>query len=481
MMFNMIKKYLSFSFGSFISIILSVIITPMTTWFISPEEFGKTSIYILTYNLIILFSVIGLDQAFVKYYYKTIESDRDSLFVEIFRIPIFLSVIFGIIQLLFWKKISKELISDEKFLLVFLLVINIVVGVFEIAFTLYIRMKQRGVIFSVITIVSKLFSIIALILYAVFINKSYEAIIVSQIIASLMSVMICLYYEGKVLFCDFKKVKKNVTKKFNVEYLIYAIPFIPAFIVDWLFQSSDKIAIKYLLNLNDLGIYFIAFKFVAIIKIFQNTFSIFWAPIAFEKYEKYGDESILFFRKAFRVISLLLILLGFIIIVFRNIIVLIISPEYKETLFIMPMLIFMPIMYTISEVTVVGINFKSKTKYHFYISLIVSLVNIILNILFIKTFGIRGAAMGLGTSYIVFFYLRTYFSELNFRVKYNLKEFSLYLILLYSFALMATFITSKIYIINFIGVLIIIILLLYLCKTEKKKIYNRFKDIIRKK
>jgi O-antigen/teichoic acid export membrane protein len=77
---------------------------------------------------------------------------------------------------------------------------------------------------------------------------------------------------------------------------------------------------------------------------------------------------------------------------------------------IFPFLLFSPIMYSVSETTVVWINFKKKTYWHIVITAVSALVNYIGNALLVPVYAARGAAISTGVSYIVFFWMRTMIS-----------------------------------------------------------------------
>lgn len=79
----------------------------------------------------------------------------------------------------------------------------------------------------------------------------------------------------------------------------------------------------------------------------------------------------------FNLVSFLMISLGFILIIFKDFLKIFFGSQFTDAVYILPMLIFIPIMYTISEVSVVGINFYKKPKWHIVISFVVCLVNII--------------------------------------------------------------------------------------------------------
>ena len=63
-----IKSFLSFSIGTWLRAIISFITTPIISYLIVPEEFGKASMFSLIYNVSLIISTIGLDQSFVRFY-----------------------------------------------------------------------------------------------------------------------------------------------------------------------------------------------------------------------------------------------------------------------------------------------------------------------------------------------------------------------------------------------------------------------------
>ncbi|PEY45958.1 polysaccharide biosynthesis protein, partial [Bacillus cereus] len=51
---GLLKKFLSFSIGSWLSIIIGFISTPIITRILSPEEFGKSSLFMVILNVLLL-------------------------------------------------------------------------------------------------------------------------------------------------------------------------------------------------------------------------------------------------------------------------------------------------------------------------------------------------------------------------------------------------------------------------------------------
>ena len=243
-------------------------------------------------------------------------------------------------------------------------------------------------------------------------------------------------------------------------------------LLTWIFASSDKITIKLFSNLNEVGLYSGAFKIISLIIIIQTGFTTFWTPVIFEHYKKY-PKNITFYKKANDYLSLIFFLFGVGILLSRNFLVILLGKKYYNTLYIMPMLIFMPIMYLLSETTMVGIAFKKKTKYFIYISIIVAMMNIIGNIVLTPYLGAKGAAISTGISYIAFFSLRTYFSIKLINFNFNLKRMYLVIFLMLFYALFLSFYNYMVVTV-LIGIFLeIIIIVTYY--PILKKIYKMYK------
>lgn len=67
---QLIVRLLQFSIGSIGAALLNLILIPVTTYFLSPEEYGKTSMFLLAQTLLIYVIYLGFDQAFTREFYE---------------------------------------------------------------------------------------------------------------------------------------------------------------------------------------------------------------------------------------------------------------------------------------------------------------------------------------------------------------------------------------------------------------------------
>ena len=223
----------------------------------------------------------------------------------------------------------------------------------------------------------------------------------------------------------FRKTNTRVSNKFTTnELLKYGFPFVFVYIVNWLFQSIDKFTITAFKGYEEVGIYSSANSIISMLNIIQTTFSTFWTPVAYEHYKEKPEDTG-FFIKVNDIVTFIMILFGIGFITCKGLISLLLGPQYRTASYIMPFLVFMPIMYTISETTVQGIAFVKKTNYYLWIAVISAVTNAIGNFMLVPSMGAKGAAISTGISYVIFAILRTQISKRLYPVKY--KAFKAYI------------------------------------------------------
>ncbi|MCQ8212126.1 oligosaccharide flippase family protein [Cetobacterium somerae] len=465
---SLLKKFLSFSIGGYISLLIGLLTTPIITRMISPEEYGIFSMYSLTINILMFVVMLGLDQGFVRFFYEEDTFNaKSALLKKSLKLPMGILIILLPILWTFRIFLVKIIFDNENSrVLIFYIFIGLLFSILNRFSNLAVRMQQKGKLYSFIQVLNQIGNfILILVIYKIY-GDNYKVLVLSLIGSTMITAVVSIFFEKKMWFSF-----ENKTKVKYKELLEYSYPIAITVVVSWLFQSADKLFIKYYSNLEELGLYAAAFKIIALLNIIQSGFNTFWIPVSFEKYEK-EKENIEFFQKIFKLISFAMLIVGICILLGKDLLILILGKKFEDAVKIFPVLIFMPIMNTVSEVTVVGINFKKKTKYHLIISVMITIVNLIGNYLLVPILGAIGAAISTGTSFFLFFLLRTYFSKKSFDCKYNIKKFVILSILLLFYSIYLSFNLS-----NFQGYIygcVLLILTLYFYKEIINEIYIEF-------
>jgi O-antigen/teichoic acid export membrane protein len=456
-----IKSFFQFSIGQWIAALISFITTPITTWLIIPEEFGKASMFTLAFNLLLNISLLGTDQSFVRMFYEKPEEERRNLLWESLMPSLSVGFIVFIIIGLFWKELSFVLFEDySHFLPIFLLGLTILIAIIERFATLVVRMKQRGIAFSALRVVNGASNAAFTILYALLVSKTFYAVIVGLFFSHVLSALLAIFFERDLWFGKFKINTGSVK-----EIIKYGLPFVPTFLITWIFQSFDKLALRNYCDFTEIGLYSAAFKVVSVMSLIQVGFSNFWTPVSYESYEN-DPESTGLFEKVSLFISAAMFVVGMLIIVFKDVIFLLLAKSYRQAAGISSFLLLIPIMNTTSQVTGVGIGFKKKTYWHMIISAVPAVANVIGNTLLVPQYGAKGAAFTTGLSYILYYCMKTFISKNLYPVNYHLGKFFTATVVFVIVAFINTFVGNLVWQVLSAVIGLVIVLLVY--NTEVK-------------
>lgn len=469
---GLFKKFIEFAIGNGIVLILGFISSPIISRLITPEQLGKASMFTTFTSLIIVVVMMGVDQAYIRYYYDEDENNRGGLLGKGLFITIFLNLIVTVILLFFYKRISIFIVDETSFPLVVLILIHTVISIVGNFAMIHVRMKQKGKLYSLLNVINKASYLFFVGLLFVFFKDNYMTIVIATIVANLVKTIWAIVSERN----DWKKI--NLVNKVNTtsrELVTYGMPFIFSMAITWVFQSVDRISLRIFSSYEEIGLYTGAMTIIALLNNFQGAFTTFWTPVAYEKY-KNNPEDTKFFTNINQIVSVGMLLLSVGLIATKDIVIGLLGSKYRGAQFIFPFLVFMPIMYTISETTVLGINFKKKTKYHVYIASFSAIFNIVGNLILVPYYGAKGAAISTGLSYIVFFISRTYYGNKYYNVKLHMGRFwicaaSVYILAAY----------SSVYKFNYVILLLSIISVLLILFMYRDIIKDVIKSILKKK
>ncbi|MGB4588335.1 MAG: oligosaccharide flippase family protein [Clostridiaceae bacterium] len=461
---GLFKKFISFSYGSWLGLIIGFLTTMVTTRILLPEDFGKSSMYTLAISVIMIFVTFGTDQSFIRFYYEEEEEKRGGLLYNTLKTPILFTILISVFIVIFRKSLSLFLFGEENSMAIFMLVIGIVAQLGDRYSRLVIRMKQRGNLYSILEVLLKVISFTALIGFYFLVGPSYEIIIYSTVVSLLVIFGLAVLSEKK--YWNIRNASIEGLKHSSKEILRFGLPLMVTALVTWLFQSFDKLAIRQWSTLDEVGLYEAAAKIVALVHIFQITFSNFWTPVCYEHYENHPEDKD-FYGRMMRVITVGMLAVAIMSIAGKDIIIAFLGKNYRNAANIMPFLVFMPVMHTISETTVIGINFKKKPRWHIFIAAVACLANIIGNALLVPKYGAVGAAISTAVGYVLFFTLRTLISSKYYKVDYSLGKFYLMITILFAYSFFS--ITTKSFWMNILagGVVMGALLLIYIKETRE--------------
>jgi len=418
-----IKKLVGFSLGPIIAAFIAFITIPITTYFIDPSEYGKASMFSLFQTILGTFLYLGIDQSYTREYHSS--NNKLNLFQNAILIPIFLSFIGLFIILLFPTQTSLVLFDSNEYILPSILFgIMVVAMVIERFILLSLRMQEKALEYSMLNILAKFAILIFTIIFVLFVRRDFLAVVFSTVLGQILADLYLLIRYRKLF--DFKgfSIDKSLMKKM----LIFGFPIVIATSLSSVLNSFDRIALRTWSDFFQIGIFTATLKIAGVLTVVQLSFTSFWVPTAYRWYEEGKD--IRYFRIVSDSILFCMSILFVGVLIFKDLIVFVLSSGYSESAYIIAFLCLQPIIYTVSETTCLGIVFSRKSYLSIWVGLIAIIPNLIINFLLVPKYGALGAAIATAVSYVFFFIARTYFSNKNGMKFATIKHNFVFLLLL---------------------------------------------------
>lgn len=419
---SLLTQLKNFGIGPIVGMFVSMLTVPITTRFVSPEEFGKSSLFTLVQTLFNLIVLFGTDQSFVRFY-NTEQNDKKELLYHCILFPSIFCLLVIFIMEIMKKQISFFMFDSYEPFIMWLFIPFLPALLLNRFGMLAIRMDLRGKTYSFLNVFQQIINFVILLFFLSFYERTFRSIVLATIFGVLINTILIIILSQIFIPIKVYKVNKQLLK----DIFSFGLPLVPATVLSWVMNSFDKIALRTWSSFEELGLYSAAFKIVALLHVFQNVFTTTWIPIAYRWYEdKVSAHK--FDQIGTIMIAIMSILFSFII-VFRNFIMLLLGESYRGTENIFVFLLFSPVLYTVSEVTSIGIGFSKKTVYSLYISIIATTFNLFGNFLLVPKYGAQGAAISTCICYLAFFWGRTLFSR-KLWLKFSLSKYIINLIIL---------------------------------------------------
>lgn len=398
------KKIAAFAIGPIGGALLSLISLPVITWFFSQEDVGRMSMLQVTLSFSTLLFSLGLDQSYVREFH---EVDNSPALLKRAMLPGLVLLMLALAVLLSFGGILAEwLFGLPKVHLSVLVAIALLASFVSRFLSLVLRMNERGFAFSMSQLLPKLLLLLIIGGY-VFTgaSKNLTNLIVANTSALTFVLVIYAWNTRKEWLASLRsQVDFNQLR----QMLRFGLPLILGGLAFWGLTAVDKIFLRTLTSFEELGIYSVSVSFAAAAVILQSIFSTVWAPTVYKWASKgQGLENV---HRVSRYI-LALVVLGFSLAgLFSWVVTLFLPDSYTEVRWIVVSCIGYPLLYTLSESTVVGIGISKRTSYSMLAAVTAFLVNLIGNWFLIPRYGAAGAAVSTCVSFWAFFLLRTEFS-----------------------------------------------------------------------
>lgn len=447
------RGFLTYFYGNFVVLILGFIQTPLLTRILATDEYGKAGMFETAVTVIYIFAVMGLDQAYIRYYYEKrmtdgsmVSIDREVLLRRCITPALLIVSVLSIVYIILSRPFNLFLFGGDGRDVTALVIIYTFISVLERFFFLDVRMQQNGKLYSNINIIEKVLSILTIIAAFYLIGNDFRIGLYALALPwGITTSFLIIRYFLQRSRAGSREGSEKLVPSYR-ELISYGAPFITVLLMEWALSSCDKLALRTFSTFDELGIYTSAMKIVILLITFKNTFIAYWSPVAMERFgEGITEDNRSFFRQAYEMVVLMCILGAALLILLRKAVVLLLGPSYRSAESVIPFLTLMPIFAIMFEITVQSIKYAKKGKYLNIASLAALIANIIGNLFLVPRLGGLGAAVTTGLSYMIYFIIGSYFSEKCIKIGYNYRKTAVYAVLITLYCAEASFINNVLY------------------------------------
>jgi len=204
------------------------------------------------------------------------------------------------------------------------------------------------------------------------------------------------------------------SKKVLGKLLLFSAPLIPGALSIFVFSFTDRICIKEMLDMNELGVYSVGSKIATILTFTSLGVSAALSPLIYKHYKETNTpEKIALLFRVFS--SLSFVVLAFISFFSREIILTMTNEKYIGAASVVPFLLLA--IYLNSFVPFFpGLYIGKKTALISVIAVFTGVLNVALNLWLIPLHGINAAAIVTALSFGLNFLLLHYFSQKEFKI-----------------------------------------------------------------
>ena len=470
--FKLLKSSFIYGLTSSLQSLLGFIMLPILTSYYTPETFGVYSILLLISAVSSGIFYLGASSALGRFYFdEDSELYKKKIITTSILITLCGAIILIILSLIFSKLISINLFQTELYSFPILLILIGTALTFLLnIMTLILRYENKALIFFIVSILGVVINFFI----TYFLLSRFNFGLLAPIYGIFFSNAICFIY---LIFSNFSLLTKAIEVRHFKLILSFGIQASIAglfyYILDWI----DRIIIKDLLDLSQVGIYSLGYRLGAIMNIILiMPFTLVWAPMRVE-YAKNEDNSS-FTTKIISYYTIIGVLFLVIAILFGTEIIhsIFTNKSYQSATKIVPIIMFSTLFYGYQNIIDFGIYINKKVYYYIIVLIFGIFINIILNYIFIPIFGFMGAAFVTLTTYILSSTVIYLISNKYYKISIENNRVFIPLILIPVLYLQVNYISNNIILKSIIFISIIISFFkLWLNMDEKKYIKKLFK------
>jgi len=421
----MLKRFLEIARKSSIYLIalglpifLGVVLLPLYTRFLTPEEYGITSVAASITAFLSIFYQLGLLSAYLRFYFDYRQNDAElkrlistiTIFLMLYGLVLSTAItLFGQpIEMLIPGVAFSPYIQMAVWSSYFSLIFMLRLGLYQAE-----QKANKYVLFSVVQIAV---TTILTIILVVFLKQGALGYIGAQLLSNAIFSVASLWLlrQHLALIIDTSKLKAA---------LLYGLPLIFHSLGAWMFSIADRLLLNNLASTTETGLYTIGFQIGQGVNLVAMVINFAWSPYFFSRIKDSGD-TVKSEVGRFATYWVLVMCFAFLIISLfsREIVALLTAAEYREAYRVVPLVALSFLFVGLYYVVVNPLFWLGKTHIVATGTLTSGILNVALNLALIPHMQMMGSALATALTSLYCFLFIAFFSLRLFPVSYEYRR-----------------------------------------------------------
>jgi len=412
----MLRKFLkdsaAYAIPTIISRGLSFILVPLYTRVLSPADFGSLDLLLVFASLVNLTIALEVSQGVARFFAAEIRQDRKVAYASsAFWFTLGCYSVFAALMLMLTPYIASVIMGQAGLELAFQFGVIYMWsnGLFCLVLNQF-RWELRSSHYTIVSLVMAFATGGVSVWFAYFQNWGLIGLLFGMAAGCLTATALGLWWlrDSVRLYFDTERLK---------EMLAFSTPLVFSGIAVWVSLYIDRMMIKYLLSIEEVGLYGIGSRLASVSTLAIVGFQAALTPLIYANYKNPDTPRQL--EQIFRLFLSFALLVYLVLTLFAiDILVLMATPEFYGgaivVMFLVPAIL-LGNMYIFAP----GIGIAKKTHLIVWINVMGGLLNIGLNYWLIPIFGIRGAGVATMMSYGGIFAAYTFFGQRFYPIPHN--------------------------------------------------------------
>ncbi len=408
-----------YGFGHIVSRLVNFVLLPLHTNWLTPADFGVSTLVFSVLAIMTIVYTFGLDAAFLRYFILSDDpKKRKQVFSTAFWAVCAFAALFTVLMYGFAGTVSRWVISEGDYSRLFRLT-SLILLFDALAFLplLYLRAEERSRQFVLMKFINVLINVAMNVLFLVYLRKGVEGIFWANLWASAVTFVLTL----PILF-------RNIGRLFSWtdfnELLKFGLPYVPAALAVVVLDLGNRFILEKMAGLEITGIFSAGYKLGIFMSLVVAAFRFAWPPffLSTSKQENAKDVFAKVLTYFVFVAAVIFLAISFFVDELVRLKIFgwtIFGEDYWKGTVVVPVVLLSYLIYGIYVNFMVGIYLEKKTSYLPIITGVGAAANIFANILLIPIFGMMGSAYATLLGYAVMAILLYAFAQKYYPISYE--------------------------------------------------------------